>query len=204
MASPSVSPPSSSAPHGRLQRRGPVGAGGLQRLEHVLLVGADLRADLGDRRLAVQVAATSSDDRPVDLQRQLLQVARDAHRPRAVAEVALDLAQDGRHRVARERDPALEVEAVDGLDEPQAGDLEEVVEGLLGALVAARQLARERQEALDEHLAVDRVAPLEVAREQRAILLGAAIAHADVPGGRAGRGHAHATLGCRCKMSRSR
>jgi len=28
----------------------------------------------------------------VDLQRELLQVARDAHRPRLVAEVALDLA----------------------------------------------------------------------------------------------------------------
>ena len=93
-------------------------------------------------------------DRAVDLQRQLLQVARHAHRPRAVAEVALDLAEDRRHRVARERDLALEVEAVDRLDQAERRDLEEVVEGLLGALVAARELARERQEALDEHLAV--------------------------------------------------
>ena len=112
-------------------------------------------------------------DRAVDLQRELLQVARHAHRPRAVAEVALDLAEDGRHRVARERDLALEVEAVDRLDQAEAGDLEEVVEGLLGALVAARELARERQEALDEHLAVDRIALVQVAREERAVLLGA-------------------------------
>ena len=111
-------------------------------------------------------------DRAVDLQRELLQVARDAHRPGAVAEVALDLAEDGRHRVAGERDLALEVEAVDRLDQAEARDLEEVVEGLLGALVAAGELARERQEALDEHLAVDRVALVQVAREERAILLG--------------------------------
>ena len=70
-------------------------------------------------------------------------------------------------------DLALEVEAVDRLDQAEARDLEEVVEGLLGALVAARELARERQEALDEHLAVDRVALVQVAREERAILLGA-------------------------------
>ena len=122
-------------------------------------------------------------DRPVDFQGKVLQVARDAYRPGAVAEVALDLAQDGRHREAREGEPAVEVEAVDGVDEAQARDLEEVIEGLLGALVAACQLARQRQEALDEHLAIDRVALIEVAREQRAILLGAAIAHADSPGG---------------------
>ena len=118
-------------------------------------------------------------DRPVDLQGEFLQVARDAYRPCAVAEVALDLAQDGRHREAREGEPAVEVEAVDGVDEAQARDLEEVIEGLLGALVAACQLARQRQEALDEHLAIDRIALVQVAREQCAILLGAAIAHAD-------------------------
>ena len=94
----------------------------------------------------------------VDLQRELLQVARHAHRPGAVAEVALDLAEDRRDGVAGERDLALEVEAVDRLDEAQRGDLQEVVERLLRALVAARELARERQEALDERLAVDRVA----------------------------------------------
>ena len=76
--------------------------------------------------------------------------------------------------------------------------------GSLGALVAACQLARERQEALDEHLAVDRIALIEVAREQRAILLGAAIAHADSPGGGAGPGHAPPTLRCRWSISCSR
>jgi hypothetical protein len=50
----------------------------------------------------------------------------------AVAEVALDLAMDGRHRVGRERDPAVGVEAVDGLHEAEARDLEDVVEGSSG------------------------------------------------------------------------
>ena len=45
------------------------------------------------------------------------------------------------------------------------------------------QLACQRQEALDEHLAIDRIALIEVACEERAILLGAAIAHADSPVG---------------------
>ena len=70
-----------------------------------------------------------------------------------VAEVALQLAQDRGHRVGREGRPAGGVEAVDRLHEPDAGDLHEVVEGLVGALVAARELARERQEALDQLLA---------------------------------------------------
>ena len=153
----------------RLQRRGPVGARGLERLEDVLRVSADLRPDLLDRRLALELEVELG-DRAVDLQREVLEVARHADRPGAVAEVALDLAQDGRHRIAREGDPAVEAEAVDGVDEAEAGDLEEVVEGLVGALVAARELARERQEALDEHLAVDRVALVEVACEQGAIL----------------------------------
>ena len=55
---------------------------------------------------------------------------RGTRRPRAVAEVAPDFAQDGRHGVAGERDVAAEVEAIDRLDEPQTGDLEEIVEGL--------------------------------------------------------------------------
>ena len=105
----------------------------------------------------------------VDLQRELLQVARHADRPRAVAEVALELAEDRRHGVARERDLARGVEAVDRLDQAERGDLDEVVERLVGALVAAGELAGERQEALGELLARDGVARLQ-ADEQLAIL----------------------------------
>jgi hypothetical protein len=91
------------------------------------------------------------------------------HRPRAVAQVAPDLTQHGRHGVAGECDVAAEVEAIDRLQEPQAGDLEEIVNRLPGVLVAARQGAREGQEALHEHVTVDRVASLQVALKQRAV-----------------------------------
>jgi hypothetical protein len=105
----------------------------------------------------------------VHAQRKFLQAAGHAHRPRAVAQVAPDLAHHGRHGVAGERDVAAEVEAIDRLEEPEAGDLEEIVDRLAGVLVAARQGAREGQEALHEHVAVDRVAPLEVALKQRPV-----------------------------------
>jgi hypothetical protein len=53
--------------------------------------------------------------------------------------VALDLAEDGRRRVRREAHLAREVEALDRLHDPDAGDLDEVVERLAAAGVAARQ-----------------------------------------------------------------
>src|SRR3954452_17436705 len=156
----------------RRQRRGAVGARRLQRLEPVLLREADRLGDLRHGRRAAQVGRELR-HLAVDPQRELLQVARHAHRPGAGAEVALDLAEDRRHGVARERHVAAEVEAVDRLHQAQARDLEEVVERLLGARVAAGELAGERQKALDEHLAIDRVATVEVALEERAIFAGA-------------------------------
>ena len=104
----------------------------------------------------------------VDLDRELLQVARDAHRPALVAEVALELAEDRRDGERGERGLARRVEAVDRLEQPERGDLDQVVERLAAALVAARELARERQEALDELLARRLVALVVVALEQRA------------------------------------
>ena len=97
-------------------------------------------------------------DRPVDLEGELLEVARHADGPRPVAEVALELAEDRRDGVAREGDVALGVEAVDRLDQAERRDLDEVLQRLLGALVATRELAGERQEALDQRLARRRIA----------------------------------------------
>src|SRR4051794_16444566 len=174
------------------ERRRAVRAGGLERLEHVLLLDPDRLGDLGDRRLTTQVGRELG-HLAIDAQRELLEVARDADGPGAVAEVALDLAEDGRDRVARERDVAAEVEAVDRLDEPEARDLEEVVEGLLRALVAAGELAREGEEALDQRRAVDRVATRQVALEERPVLVSAIAARRLVPAARGAprtrRGH---------------
>jgi hypothetical protein len=120
----------------------------------------------------MQVAREVADG-ALDLERHLLQVARHAHRPGAVAEVALDLAEDRRDRVAGERHLAGGVEAVDGLDEAQRRDLDEVVHRLVGALVAPRELPGQRQVTLDQRVAQRRVARPGQTGEKEAFLLGA-------------------------------
>ena len=105
------------------------------------------------------VASASSGDRrrPAELVRelveharqadaQLLQAAWDVHRPGLVAEVATNLADDRRHRVARELHAAVDVEAVDRLDQPERADLDEILQRLPPAGVAVRQRAHERHE----------------------------------------------------------
>ena len=82
-----------------------------------------------------------------DLERLLLSSARHVYRPAEVAEVALELTENRRHRERGEGGPALGVEAVDRLDEAQAGDLEKVVERLSRAGVPSGELARQGQEA---------------------------------------------------------
>ena len=73
------------------------------------------------------------------------------------------------------------VEAVDRLQQTERGDLDQVVERLAAALIAARELARERQEALDELLARELVAGVG-AFEQRAVSAGARVATVRVCG----------------------
>ena len=92
-------------------------------------------------------------DRAVDLRDPLLEAARQVDLAPAVAEVALELAEDGRRRVARERVPERRVEALDRLDQAQARDLVQVLRRLGAAGVAVGEAARERQEALDQLLA---------------------------------------------------
>ena len=90
----------------------------LERLEHDLLVGADRRRlprpSPGVERPISPVIARSTFS--------ALAPARRAGRgrPRAITEVALDLADDRRHREAREREPTVGVEAVDRVDEAHA------------------------------------------------------------------------------------
>ena len=72
-----------------------------------------------------------------------------------VAEVTLELADDGRHRVGGEAGPAPGVVAVDRLEQADPGDLEEVVVGLAAPPVAARAALGERQ-VVDEQLVAQR------------------------------------------------
>jgi hypothetical protein len=86
--------------------------------------------------------------------------------------VSLELAGDRRYGERRERKPALGIEAVDRLQQAEARDLEEIVEGRLTALVTMREPPCERQVPLDQEIAVRRVAMLGVAREERAVSAG--------------------------------
>ena len=73
--------------------------------------------------------------------------------PALVAEVALDLADDRRGGVGRELDAALEVEAVDRLDQADRADLDEVVVGLAAVAEPAGQVLDQGQVQLDQRVA---------------------------------------------------
>src|SRR3954447_7211536 len=130
----------------------PVGGAGLARLEHLLEADAGALGDLGGSRRAPELAGQLVGD-AVDPHGELLEVARHPDRPPLVAEVALELTEDRRHGEGGERGLALGIEAVDRLQQPERGDLDQVVELLAAALIAAGELAGQRQEALDEGLA---------------------------------------------------
>src|SRR4051794_17823100 len=102
----------------------------------------------------------------LDLDRQFLLAARDAQRPCAVAEVAAKLAEDRRYGVAGERRPALGVEAVDGVQEADGGDLLQVLDRLGGVDIARGEAVREREITLDRGLPVGGAAAAAQAREQ--------------------------------------
>ena len=99
---------------------------------------------------------------------ELLQPPRDGDRPDPVAEMALELADDGREDVGDELDVAIEVEAVDRLDQPERGDLLEILELLAATGVAARERRDERHEVRDQPVAGGDVALLAVGAQQRA------------------------------------
>src|SRR5262249_31118163 len=165
------------------QREGRVRAAGLERLEHFFLFDACGLRELGDRRRAAELNGQLLDQlREADV--QLLEPARHAHSPAAVAEMALDLADDVRRRVRRELDAAREVEAVDRLDQPDRPDLHEVVQLLAAIGVAPRERADERHVLLDQLLAGLQVALLVVATQEDLVVL----SHAVPPSSRAGPG----------------
>src|SRR4051794_32976129 len=104
-------------------------------------------------------------DRGRHLGVQLLERARHADGPALVAEVALDLAYHVRRGVRGQRYLALELEAVDRLDQPDGADLLDVLHGLATTRIAPGQRAHQRQVALDEGLPRAGVAGLVVPAE---------------------------------------
>ena len=167
-----------------LQRDGVVGLARLERLEHLFGGGVGGLGELVDGRRALQLGDELV-DHLVEADVELLQAARHAHRPALVAEVALDLADDVGRRVRRQLDAALEVEAVDRLDEADGADLDEVVEVLAARGVAPRQRPHQREVHGDELLARLAVAVQVVAAQQVLVELVRLVAPAALRVGRA-------------------
>src|SRR5918996_3120364 len=155
---------------GGRKREGRVCLAALPRPEDLFLFHSRRLGEVGDRRRALKLHRELLEQvRQADV--QLLEPTRDAHRPALVAEVALDLADDVRRGVGGELDAALDVEAVDRLDEPDRADLDEVLELLAAVRVAPRQRPHERHVLLDQLLARSEVQVLVVAAEECAVAL---------------------------------
>ena len=87
---------------------------------------------------------------------------RQAHGPAAVAEVPLQLAENRRRRVGGEPQAAVGIEAVDGLDEAEHGDLDQVVGRLAAVGEAVGQAVGQAAVRLDKLLGECRIAAVEV------------------------------------------
>src|SRR4051812_34803992 len=155
-------------PAARGQRERGVRTARLERLEHLFLLGAGRLCELTDRRRASELDRELLDEAR-QLHVQLLEPARHPHRPALVAEVPLDLADDVRRRVGRQLDAAVEVEAVDRLDQADGADLDEILELLAAVRVAPGERAHERHVLLDQLLARLEVALLVVAPQENLV-----------------------------------
>ena len=121
----------------------------LERLHDLLLLQLCHLGELRDRRRAAEVGGQGL-DRARELQAQLLHSPRHVDGPRAVSEVALDLADDRRHRIRRELHATVDVEALDRQHEPDRADLDEILERLASPRVARGDVPDERQVLVDE------------------------------------------------------
>ncbi len=70
----------------------------------------------------------------------------------SVPEVATELAEDGGSRIGGERNPQGRVKAVQGFDQPEICDLNQVIELLWRTSISKRQRSREGEESATELL----------------------------------------------------
>ena len=126
-----------------------VRAPGLDAGQHLVLGDAQPLGDLGGGRGAPEGRREVLGG-AVHLHPQLVQPARYVDGADVVAEVPLDLADDGRHREGRELHAAVGVEAVDRVDQPDRADLDDVLHRLVAAAEAGGRVPHEREVGLDE------------------------------------------------------
>src|SRR5262249_9737342 len=136
----------------RVERREPVERARLHAFEDVLLAHTGPSRDLGRGRGAAELLGQRGHG-AVELEVGLLHASRHPHRPAAVAEVALQLAEDGRCRERRELEAPFGLEALDGLQEADEGDLAQVVERLPAIRETSREELAQPYVYLDEAVA---------------------------------------------------
>src|ERR687896_1726857 len=85
---------------------------------------------------------------------QLLKSPRHPNGPPLVAEVALELSDDGRCCVGRELDLPLEIEPLDRLQQTDGADLDEVLKQLAAVAKAPREELHQPYVLIDKHLPV--------------------------------------------------
>ena len=124
--------------HRPVERDEAVQRPGFHRLEHGLFGHPGPLRDLGRRRRPPVLLAECRHD-PAELEVQLLHAARHADGPATIAEVPLQLAEDRRGGERRELQAPIRVEALDGLEQADQGDLDEVVALLAAIGEAARR-----------------------------------------------------------------
>jgi hypothetical protein len=155
---------------------------GFERVEHVLDRDLHVLREHLHRRRATVLGGQPVVDL-LDLDRKLLGAPRHVYGPSEITEIALELAQDRRHGERREGGPSVGVVAVDRFDQAETGHLQQIVERLPGAAVAARQLAGQRQKAVDELLPRAWVTlPLPALEQQFSVGAGGGVLGADAGG----------------------
>ncbi len=136
-------------------------------LEHLFGRGTGLGRKFPDARRPPG-ARRETALRLLDLQHPVLERARNVHVPGRVAHVALQFAEDRRHRVGDERRATARVVGVDGLDEREARDLLEILERLRGVAVARGKAAGQLQVLLDERRSSIGIRPRPQLEKERA------------------------------------
>jgi hypothetical protein len=135
---------------GRLvERAGEQGVRGFPRLEDLLGAHEHGLRQLGDGGRSVELTRQRLGDGS-EREDQVLELAWDAQAPGPVAQVAAQLAQDGRHRERRELRPALGVESIDRLHQAEARDLHEILTRVVASAKTRREPVGQRHELLDQ------------------------------------------------------
>src|SRR5207237_530444 len=142
----------------------PVGPAGFHRLEDLVDRHLGPLGDLGDGGGAAQLLRQVVDHRPHP-QVQLLHPAGNPHGPALVAEVALQLTDDRRGGERRELQPPARIEPLDGLQQPEEGDLDEVLDRLAPVLESAGEVLGQADLRGDDLVAQRLVAALAVLLE---------------------------------------